>query len=67
MLMSKIKLDRVVELQRQVKIARTALEKIERGSGNHFEVAATALEKMWPSDRKQPLQVLVGHEKRRET
>ena len=52
---------RIIELQKQVRIAREALEKIRHGSGCPERVAEDALERLWPLDRKQPLQGLVGH------
>jgi len=56
---------RIAELQRQVRIAREALNKIKRYSGDPSRTAATAIEKMWPLDVKQPLQGVVGHGGRR--
>jgi len=55
---------RIVELQRQVRIAREALERIMRQSCRAESIAETALDEMMPLDRKYPLQGLVGHEKR---
>lgn len=55
---------RIIELQRSLKIARDALEKIRHGHSRNPEAdAEQALEAMWPLDRKQPLQGLVGHER----
>ena len=57
---------RIVELQRQVKIARTALSRIAMGAGHRSEIIASdALDEMWPLDVKQPLQRIVGHESSR--
>lgn len=55
---------RIVELQRQLKIARGALGRIMSGCRDPEAVADNALTAMWPSDQKQPLQGLVGHERR---
>ena len=55
---------RIVALQKQVKIARTALAMIGRGCRDPEGIANQALDAMWPLDPKQPLQGLVGHEKR---
>lgn len=55
---------RIIELQKQVRIAREALTRI--GSGNYTEsfcvtIASEALDKLWALDEKQPLQGVVGH------
>ena len=58
---------RIIELQRQVRIARTALELIRYGhcgSRGPETVAEEALDKLFPLDAKQPLQGLVGHSDR---
>ncbi len=53
---------RIVELQRQVKVARDILSMIAYGhSRNPQSDAEDALFKMWPLDPKQPLQGVVGH------
>lgn len=58
---------RIVELQRQVKIARAALTRI--ANGHHYGTperhADAALTEMWPLDQKQQLQGIVGHERRK--
>jgi hypothetical protein len=55
---------RIVELQKALKVARTALEKI-RYSGSHApSIAEEALDEMFRLERAQPLQGLVGHERR---
>lgn len=59
--MSKVDKARVVELQRQVRIAREALEKIKDGDRDPYAAADEALYAMMPLDRKYPLQGLVGH------
>lgn len=56
--------NRVVSLQRQVKIARAALTKISLGCRDAEGVATEVIDEMWPLDKKQPLQGLVGHEKK---
>lgn len=53
---------RIIELQRQVRVARLALTRIVHGSRNAEAIASEALENMWPLDRKQPLQGVVGHD-----
>ena len=55
---------RIIELQRQLKIARTALGMIGRGCRDPEGIANQAADAMCPLDNKQPLQGLVGHEKR---
>ena len=56
--------ERIIELQRQIKIAKEAISKIKNGCRDPEGVAADAEEKIWPLDRKQPLQGLVGHQRR---
>lgn len=57
---------RIIELQRQLKIARQAFEKIKcNGSHRAPEIADEALYEMMPLDPKRPLQGLCGHEPRR--
>jgi hypothetical protein len=55
---------RIIELQKQVSIARGALLRISNGGNNPEVIAERALDKMWPLDLKQPLQGVVGHERR---
>jgi hypothetical protein len=58
---------RVIDLQKALKISRVALEKIKFGHSKSPEKdAEEALDLMWPLERKQQLQGLVGHEKRRD-
>lgn len=52
---------RLIELQRQVRISKTALTVIAHGCRNHETVAAEALDALWALDKKQPLQGVVGH------
>lgn len=52
---------RIIELQRQVKVAREALQKIAGGSRDPERVASDVLWELMPLDRKYPLQGLVGH------
>lgn len=56
---------RIVELQRQVKIARDALNRIADGCDGAESVAYEALYEMMPLDAKRQLQGLVGHEGKR--
>jgi len=56
--------DRIVELQKALRLAKQALEKIKHGHLGRHEasfVAEAALDEIWPLERKQPLQGLVGH------
>lgn len=53
--------ERIVDLQRQVRISKTALTAIAHGCRNHETVAAEALDALWTLDKKQPLQGVVGH------
>lgn len=64
--MSAAEKNRIVELQRQLKIARDALTKIANGHHRPSpeSVAGDALYSMFPLDQKWPLQGLVGHERR---
>ena len=56
---------RIVELQSALRIARVALETIRHGHSRCPEkTAEEALDRMWPLERKQPLQGLVGHSPR---
>lgn len=52
---------RVIELQKSLKIARDALERISCGTTRAEAVACEALDKIWRLEPKQPLQGLVGH------
>lgn len=56
--------DRIVDLQKQLKIARDALSKIMCGCRDPDFVASRALDEIWGLDAKQPLQHLVGHERK---
>lgn len=56
---------RIVDLQRSLRIAKMALERIKCSSyGDAGRIAEAALDEIWPLERKQPLQGLVGHERR---
>lgn len=56
---------RIVELQKSLKIARDALERIRHGHSRDPEITALqALEEMWKLEPKQQLQGLVGHIRR---
>lgn len=57
--------DRVIELQRQLKICREALVRIKAGVRDPEGVADEALYQLMPNDPKYPLQNLVGHERRK--
>jgi len=52
---------RIVELQKSLKIAREALERIKYGTTRHQSIAEEALDKMWKLEPKQQLQGIVGH------
>lgn len=57
---------RIIDLQAQIKIAREALERIRDQHTSHpHNLAANALDSMFALERKQPLQGLVGHERKR--
>jgi hypothetical protein len=57
--------DRIIGLQRQLKLATVALEKIAAGRSYNPEYTAEAtLEEIWKVGPKQPLQGLVGHARR---
>lgn len=60
------KQQRIIDLQGQLRVAREALTKIKLTShdGLAINLAEAALDKMWPMETKQPLQHLVGHERR---
>lgn len=58
---------RIIDLQKQVRIARTALEKIVQGHGGRHDahtIAEQALDDMMPKDRPAPLDGLLGWSKR---
>ena len=54
---------RIVDLQKQLKIARAALWTIGSGCRVPESIAIQAIDEIWALDKKQPLQGLVGHEK----
>jgi len=56
--------ERIIELQRQLSIARKALTNISGGCRDPEGKAHAALDEMRPLDPKAPLQGLVGHERR---
>lgn len=56
--------ERIISLQRQVKVARDALLRIREGTHNPERVAAEAMDAMWGDDVTQALQGLVGHGER---
>jgi len=54
--------DRIIELQRALRVARTTLEKIAYGHARNPESdAENALDAMRRLEPKQQLQTLVGH------
>ena len=55
---------RIVELQRSLNVARDALERIKAGTNHSQDIAADALDELFRLERAQPLQGLVGHERR---
>lgn len=56
---------RIIELQKSLRIVKIALEKIAscecHFKGDVVDVAQEALDQIWPLERKAPLQGLVGH------
>lgn len=56
---------RILELQRQLKIAKEALVKIKGGHRNSHDIADQALYDMMPMDPKYQLQGIVGHGNRK--
>ena len=56
---------RIIELQKALKVARTALERIQCGHRNAEGLATAALDEMFRLEPKQPLQGVVGHGARR--
>lgn len=57
--------ERIIELQKSLRIAREALERISNGTTRAEALAADALDKMWKLEPKQQLQGIVGHDRRR--
>lgn len=55
---------RIVELQKSLKIARTALERIQCGHRDPEGLAGQALTELFKMEPKQQLQGTVGHERR---
>lgn len=55
---------RIIDLQRQVRIARAALQKIVHGTARPHAIAEEALYDMLPSDKPSPLAGVLGWEKR---
>jgi hypothetical protein len=52
---------RIIELQKSLKIAREALERIHYGTTRAETIATEALNEIWRLEPKQPLQGVVGH------
>jgi hypothetical protein len=61
------KQDRIIDMQKALKIAREALEKIKYGHSRieSAKLAENALDEMWRLSAKQPMQALCGHERRK--
>lgn len=64
--MSNVNKDSTVSLQAQLKIAKQALKAIRHGQNlggysNPEHIAAEALDRMWPLEKAQQIQGLVGH------
>lgn len=57
--------DRIIELRRQVRMAKKALKAISQGYRDPQGMAEDALYSMIPLEEKRPLQGLLGHERRR--
>lgn len=55
---------RIIELQRCLRIARQALERIKGGQSDPAAAADQALYEMMPLEPKQPLQGICGHARR---
>ena len=55
---------RIIQLQKSLRIARMALERIKYGHHNAGHIAADALDEMFKLEPKQPLQGLVGHDRK---
>ena len=55
---------RIIELQKSLRLAKQALEKIKYGHTGRYEasvIAEQALDEIWPLEPKQQIQGLVGH------
>lgn len=53
---------RIIELQKSLRTAKDALEKIAYGHAHSpQDAASSALDKIWRLEPKQPLQGIVGH------
>lgn len=55
---------RIVELQKSLKVAREALERIKNGTTRAERIAEEALDTIWKLEPKRPLQGIVGHKAR---
>lgn len=55
---------RIVELQKSLRIAREALTRIAAGTTRSEQIAEEALAAIWKLEPKQQLQGLVGHARR---
>ncbi|MCS3690989.1 hypothetical protein [Bradyrhizobium elkanii] len=56
---------RIIEMQKSLKIAREALERIHYGTPRAEAIATEALNEIWRLETRQQLQGLVGHTPRR--
>ncbi len=56
--------ERIIELQKSLRLAKLALEKIKAGTRYPESVAEEALDLIWPLEPKQSLQGLVRHDRR---
>lgn len=57
--------DRIVELQKSLKVARDALMRIANGHPRSQRLAEDALTELWKLEPKQQLQGIVGHSSNR--
>jgi hypothetical protein len=55
--------DRIIHLQKSLRIARKALERIHHGSRDPERIASDALDALFQLEPKQPLQGVVGHDR----
>lgn len=63
--MSDAQKQRIQDLQRSLRLAKSALERIKDGHEKPGSLADEALDQIWPLETKRQLQGLVGHEQRR--
>jgi len=56
--------DRIIELQKSLRIAKQALEKIKHGHTGRYDasvIAENALDEIFPLEKKQQMQGICGH------